>query len=670
MECQLGAHYVQPSQQHWIPPTQSEVAISASARSNWLAHRSSLFDDGKSPYNVYLTPMTTLPPRPRRMGGKWSDICLSFVVITFPMLSLNAALVIIVLRLGDLTSLDVVWSERAINVNINATIFTAFSSWASILSTLLGSSIIILGAYHSSLEMVKVLRRGDASRLPTPYQLGMIMNIRAGSTWKALLRLLMYVTTHRRKRAALARPLGFLASMLILSIVLRLVMRTQPPLAMENGDIFVILIDDFFQSALVIGSDAWLHLATREITTFHTFPSPGTNLGVALLDNCLVNNNSYLAQSNWDGQSMPGPCTLNMSNTRPLLTAGGLQGQAVLNNVSDLLITKRYTLQGSVYAYLAPADTEYNRRQDYLTSTYAASTSCAPTTIECGMLNETMTTNSSPFNCTENGFSGDIRSSPFQSRYYRDPEFRDSLFKQGFNNPFYFIVAAYLPSEWPQPNDPQVASQANGDHAAVLNCTTTIYDVRYQARNGSVILFELKQSNSSVANALSSPIAFTRIGNAALYQAFSYTGVTETAQDMANTWAAEYSRVAISHSVTALQTTPGITAEYRVPVLVSRIPIIPFIALLTTNLLYCVAAVGLALVAVMATRDPEVTEIVGRMTVQALVASKFDDDAASAPVRSVDDMFWELTVGSQHRVGVVQLENGGYAYHVNENIRE
>jgi hypothetical protein len=283
--------------------------------------------------------------------------------------------------------------------------------------------------------------------------------------------------------------------------------------------------------------------------------------------------------------------------------------------------------------------------------------------MACGLQYERLLGAATPFNCTENGFSGDIQRAPYQSQYYSDSDFKKSLPVRGVENPFYFIGAAYLWIEWPFPDDPEIAPQVHGDYAIVVNCTTTVYDVDYQVRNGSVVRFAASESNSSVTNALQTPIGFTG-GDSALHEAFSVAGIANTAQEMADNWSALYSRVAISLGVTALQGTRGIDTVYRTPVLVSRIPIAPLASLLVANFLYCVVGVVLTLMAIFAIRDPETKEVLERATIMSLVAGSFEGEHAVAPVKDVDGMFLELSQGSKHRVCIGKLPGGGYAYHI------
>jgi hypothetical protein len=175
------------------------------------------------------------------------------------------------------------------------------------------------------------------------------------------------------------------------------------------------------------------------------------------------------------------------------------------------------------------------------------------------------------------------------------------------------------------------------------------------------VRFEPAKSNVTATNALQSPVGYTPGGNTALHQAFSVAGLG-AAQQMADNWAVEYSRVAVSLGVAALQGRPADASEYRVPVLLSRIPMAPLASLLVANFLYCVAGVVLACMAIMAVRDGETKEVLERATIIGMVAAYFGAEAAQGLVKDMNDTYVELSHGDMRRVGIVPAAHGGYTY--------
>ncbi|KXX82874.1 hypothetical protein MMYC01_200583 [Madurella mycetomatis] len=580
-----------------------------------------------------------------QMQGTWFDIWLGFSIVTLPMLIFNIILIVLVAVLREPNSSETLSSERAIHVNINATTFTTITSWASTLSTVLGGFIILLGSYHSSHKLATACKTGDTNNMPTPYQFAMMLDIKAGSVWRTIWRVIFYRTAYRKKRAKLAAPVWFLIAMLFLSVAM---------------------------SLLVAATDTWLHLATEPVNILRYIPSTGTNLSVALIDRCLQNNNSRTAQFNWyfDGdpetEIMPA-CTLNPSASRDnLITEGSIPAMEVLNNASTIVLPKYHAVDDTAYFYLSPADTEVNLRQDYTATSFAMSTTCIPKSVECGL--RIGTGPGMPYNCSAanfNGEMGDPRTFQHGIRldYYRDPSFQESTM-WGVDGTFYFYVAANLYREWSYPEDPEVPPHPHGDHAIILGCKTSVYDVLYRVQNETIVEWGTTLSNATATNGLAGPVMWSMVHLPATRMAFSFTGSVGTAAEFASNWAAEYSRIALSLGTFALRATPALDAQIRESAIVSRVPIAPLAALLIANLLYCVLGVVLTAQAVRAARQgPETKELVERAGTQSVVAALFEDMAVSTgPVKNVDDMFTELTQGRRHKVGVGRIPGGGYSY--------
>ncbi|KEZ45391.1 hypothetical protein SAPIO_CDS2226 [Scedosporium apiospermum] len=528
----------------------------------------------------------------------------------------NVILIVLVVKFREPNHfVESLRSEAAVYVDINATTFTTITSWASTLAAILGGFVLMLA--------------GDIARDESGVGLA-----------------------HHSETVHLLHGV-----------------QVQK---VEAGFSSSISVRNSAAGLLVAITDTWLHLSTEAVNLYRYSPSPGTNLSVNLHERCLINNNSYRAQSNWYFDREPGApvepaCTLNpaAANTFLVVEDDTITGMSVLGNRSSTLTAKYHAEGGRVYFYLAPAPTEQNLMQDYSAETFAMSTTCIPKSVECGLEYEKFIGAATPFNCTKSGFSGDIQKiGGIRIQFYDDPEFTQTLSTTGVEGSTYsLLVAAFLEVVWPHPqDDPEVAHQVHGDLAMILGCTTTVYDVSYQYQNGSVVEWNARESNSSVTNALSSPITQARVGVTDAYQAFSYTGDTETAQRYADNWAAEYSRVAVSVSVTALRPVPAFSAQYRTPAIVSRIPIAPLAALLLSNFLYCLIGAILTIFAILAVREPETKEVVERTTVQSLVAAMFEPATATAPVKEVDNMFSELAEGKSQRVGIGRLPNGGYSY--------
>ena len=163
----------------------------------------------------------------KRMKGKTLSIFTGFCVVTLPLLLFNIVLIVLIVKYAEPGALERLRSERAIYVDINATTFTTIASWSSTIAPLLGSFIIMLASYPVALNLVRGARGAHhgTTSLPTPYQLAMMLEMRAGTKYRTLWRLLMYrmSSSFAGKRVPLTTPLTTLAGLLILGIILRYV---------------------------------------------------------------------------------------------------------------------------------------------------------------------------------------------------------------------------------------------------------------------------------------------------------------------------------------------------------------------------------------------------------------------------------------------------------------
>ncbi|KAH6975674.1 hypothetical protein EDB80DRAFT_594756 [Ilyonectria destructans] len=572
------------------------------------------------------------------MRGQGFTILSAFFIVTFPVLLINAILVWITVKYAEPGSFQALHTD--VLVNIGAARFATISSWSSTLASIVSPFFIILASYPSSRRILQGLHQGASAHLPTPYQLAMMLEMRAGSTYGSLWRLLKYWSSYWGKRSPTAASLLVLIKTVLLGLVL---------------------------SIFVFGTDTWLHLAIASENIFHYSPSPGTNLSFSLLPRCLINNNSFAAQSDFYSTRPVGAndpaCTLNPAATNVFLVSSPINPIQVFNNLSSIAVVKRHTQDGRTYQYLAPSDSFENLRQDYAARTYGMSSECSPRSTICH-LGDGMIGASTPFNCKKSGFSGAIQTS-IQIHYFSHPTlFSSDSGISGFYNPFYFIGAVWLPSQWPAPTDDrEIVTEVHGDRALIFNCSTTVYDITYSTANGSIVDFATIKSNISVSNALQSPIGFTLAAEYTLQQAFSFAGFSNSAQKMLDTWAPEFDRAAIAMGVTALQGSTATTSHFRDPAIVARIPLAPFACLLLANMLFAVSGAVLAMMAVRAGQDPETQEVAERMTAVGVIANYFEKpQQARGLVEKPEMMFEELTQGHGPKVAVERAEQGGYTF--------
>lgn len=158
----------------------------------------------------------------QRMQGKWADIWGGFAAVTLPVLALNVAVIATIAQYAEPGSLERFRAGDNLHVDISPTTFTVITSLASTFVTISVGFMTLLAAYPASRKMAEAIRNqtGKSSTLPTPYQLAMMLEIRAGGVWRAALRLLTYTTSNRKMRAPITPPLQTLASVMLTGIIL------------------------------------------------------------------------------------------------------------------------------------------------------------------------------------------------------------------------------------------------------------------------------------------------------------------------------------------------------------------------------------------------------------------------------------------------------------------
>lgn len=102
-------------------------------------------------------------------------------------------------------------------VRYSATFLTSVASWSSSLASMLSFSIIALWSYHVAIQWLRDTRLNKSQRLPTPYQLSLVLGILSGGGFGSLWTWTQYLTTWKSRRASQGRSLLSLGLMLLLA---------------------------------------------------------------------------------------------------------------------------------------------------------------------------------------------------------------------------------------------------------------------------------------------------------------------------------------------------------------------------------------------------------------------------------------------------------------------
>ena len=116
--------------------------------------------------------------------GGLSEILISFLVVSLPLSALAAVLVGLVLQfrlpISTLSS-DLILDKNSYYVNLSATRIALVASYSSTVISLVIGSAMVLVSYPLAAKFVRYSQNEEFEHLPTPYQIGLLINLRAGT---------------------------------------------------------------------------------------------------------------------------------------------------------------------------------------------------------------------------------------------------------------------------------------------------------------------------------------------------------------------------------------------------------------------------------------------------------------------------------------------------------
>jgi hypothetical protein len=145
----------------------------------------------------------------KQMSGRYSDIWLSFSIVTLPMLTFSALL------LGLVYCYRVTHGTAA-SINLQT---PDIASWSSSLGPLLAGFVMSLASYPLSRQFWNDVQDQEPS-LPTPFQFALILKFITSSGWGALYGWIRYLARWKEQRQLQSRLLTASASVTALATIL------------------------------------------------------------------------------------------------------------------------------------------------------------------------------------------------------------------------------------------------------------------------------------------------------------------------------------------------------------------------------------------------------------------------------------------------------------------
>jgi hypothetical protein len=434
-------------------------------------------------------------------------------------------------------------------------------------------------------------------------------------------------------------------------------------------------------------ADTWLHISTSTIQLSQVLPglSSASTFGRGL----------NLSQSECFDDTSIWPCSVAVGNHGPAFT-NATEGFQTLANTSSQNSVLSFAYEGQSYAFIT--DSNVPQETGYQATTFAVNTQCTFITGKCGLT--WATGPAGPFNCSEE-FSGFVPNWNYSGSYSINPSwalagvefFQDPGLTQNFSNiggsgkpgvslfgwdeftpanPVYIgawgMILGFDTGNSQLFNfiDDFMLPETQG-LAFVLGCSMTAYDLEYVWYNGSVLVQQMVQSNTSLVRILTAPFVVELANLIPLSQ--SAAGETTPSAFM-DIWTTGFSTMALALSAGIMSPRATIKEQVRISNLIARVPKAPLAVLVLLALLYAAVGVLLAFMAVRAGVS-ETKNVQGRLSVAGLAAKCFEsEDRYEGPTKEIHGLFAENEVGDRDqrcpKVSIVVSERGGWKYELIE----
>jgi hypothetical protein len=524
-------------------------------------------------------------------------------------------------------------------VDINATTLVFIASWSSSLAPILVGFVLTLYSYSVAKDYVRLTRRKLFSSLLTPYQLSILLRFINGSAFSALVYWAKYLLFWKGTRQKQAAALPKVASVTMFTLVL---------------------------SFLVLGADTWLHITTKTVPfLFVVREDPiASNYSMVLKPTCL--NASSLGPARlaalyncalW--RTVSGDVHLNQFTVND-----------VFNNVSEKYLVRTHR---NKFAYLSVPESDSFSHHDFTATTWAVRTECRLLNRECNLRENRTAGITAPFHCTK-AFQGDLKTpkQTYEDAHWQPVYFNDSARlsnnsyeSTGVGNPFYFGLAASIGRGGGGRNNTELVISRNGAALFVIGCNSTVFDVRYDSVNGSIIRFITTPSNESVTNIIHGSGTHTQFASDDLFiKRAAWVAVQQqSVTAMEEYMALAYSRAFVAVAAGSFQPAPVEQSQLRSTKLVTRLPKAPLFLLVGANVLFVVIGLLLTVTAVVASvSSGEIRELQARLSIEGLIAHYFEGERARAPANSIEELFRENSGQGESRVLPRRTPRDGFKY--------
>ncbi|KAL7957689.1 hypothetical protein V8C34DRAFT_314694 [Trichoderma compactum] len=510
-------------------------------------------------------------------------------------------------------------------ISRSATVFTTVGSWSSTVAPLSLPFILTIASYPASRLMMRASDGKEARKLPTPYQIALILRVMSNSSLSSVWQCMNYISA-KGKRAPMSSALNVMMCTLVLGTI---------------------------QSTFIFATDTWLHVTTETVpmTEFYTTSPKNATFGIPSA--CFA-----------IGDEKPNVCNTFledelMKNDRNHIT------QEIFSNISERAIVQTHDEGGDRYAYVASPAYRFQTDTDYVATTFAVKTNCTPATHRC--FKNRHFPNVTEFKC-DFAMDGPLDKT---MTFFTLADFTDSTLSKNPNdtfhnsNPHNFAAIlnmgfGFAPSDYSDTDE--VYSGPDQPTVIVMLCESTVFDTEYGSTNGSVTHFSTAPSNFSSTNVIAGTLRFSPAMEYFLMQnTIIDFWESKTAKQLTEKFSDTYSQAVLASAGAALEPRPAEVAQRRSSILVAAVPVAPLVCLLVANVLVVLLAIVLTVGALReVNKSDEVGDVQTRLSIDALVAAHFETSGKKPGVRKTEDLFEEYQGGGGPRVKVEKTTEEGW----------
>ncbi len=580
-----------------------------------------------SPYDADDASDASLP----RPDTRLKTLFLPALMITVPIALLSATLLALVFGYRTRSEPSIFTDGRDssqenrlyVLVNFSATRLVFAASFLSTVAPLLATFIMLLYSVIVSASMRQASSHQQFERLPTPYQLSMLVGLCLASV-QQIRQYITYVSSRKRHTRI-------------------------PPVLKKAAGMFILCI---FLATGVFVSDTALHYytSTIEFDQISQSVQATSQSGYGMDKLCLdldraTENYGY-------------PCSLPVADIDPdwITRGNGVHRlQSNSSSTSQLRLTGIPNLDSNI-ALMIPAPATISSGHDFRTSTIGVGTQCKlipPSTCNMHATGDSNPENEglyTKFNCTD-AFFGALGMPPnissvsgvksidpnlpplgwkyapnMQTGFFTTPDLTQVYNPEGWNistdqpstiniapdsallNPLPVAFAlrsslsAFPPTSTINTTEPNVFHSPYGDYLDFLiSCSITSYAIDYTWLHSSITnVTATPHTNGSFLEIYHGSLDYNTIsgGGADLQMNLADAGITGvTTSDFLNTWGELYSVKVLAQIGTFLTPRGNIAEQNRKSLLVARVPTPALASLIACSLVYTVLGVALAVTA-------------------------------------------------------------------------